>query len=103
MSKRLFVLAVIFALTLLVAATVGAAPAAMAQETEEEPVVITEADQPAGGIIIRPNSGVAPDDPGDRGGALQLTLLALILVFAGVAFYSVRRSSRKALAAQGRT
>lgn len=93
---------ILLALVLLVGSFVVVVPAAQAQESDEAPVVVTEADQPAGGIIIRPNSGVAPDDPGDRGGALQLTLLALIVGFVGVAFFSVRRSSRKALAAQGR-
>ncbi|MEM7288666.1 MAG: hypothetical protein AAF480_20150 [Actinomycetota bacterium] len=92
----------LLALAVVVASLVAVGPVAAAQETEEEPVTITQADQPAGGIIVQPNSGVAPDDPGDRGGALQLTLLALILGFVGVAFYSIRRSSRKALAAQGR-
>ena len=93
----------LLALALVAASVVAVAPAAAAQDTDEGPVVVTEADQPAGGIIIQPNSGVAPDDPGDRGGALQLTLLALILGFVGLAFFSIRRSSRKALAAQGRT
>lgn len=93
----------LLALALLLGSLVAAAPNAVAQESDEGPVVVTEADQPAGGIIIRPNSGVAPDDPGDRGGALQLTLLGLIVGFVGVAFFSIRRSSRKALASQGRT
>lgn len=93
----------LLAIALILGSLVLAAPVVGAQETEEEPVTITQADQPAGGIIIQPNSGVAPDDPGDRGGALQLTLLALILGFVGLAFFSIRRSSRKALAAQGRT
>ena len=94
---------ILLAIALLIGSLVAVAPSAVAQDTEEGPVVVTEADQPAGGIIIQPNSGVAPDDPGDRGGALQLTLLALIVGFAGIAFFSVRRSSRKALATQGRT
>lgn len=93
----------LLAFALVLGSLVVLAPTAAAQENDEGPVVVTEADQPAGGIIIQPNSGVAPDDPGDRGGALQLTLLALIVGFVGVAFFSIRRSSRKALAAQGRT
>lgn len=93
----------LLAFALVLGSLVALAPTAAAQENDEGPVVVTEADQPAGGIIIQPNSGVAPDDPGDRGGALQLTLLALIVGFVGVAFFSIRRSSRKALAAQGRT
>ena len=87
---------------LLTALAVGPAPAA-AQDDTENPVTISEADQPVGGIIVKPNSGAPPQDAGDRGGALQVTLFALIVAFAGVAFFSIRRSSRRALATQGRT
>lgn len=93
---------ILLALALLLGSLFLVTPTAVAQDTDEGPVVVTEADQPAGGIIIRPNSGVAPDDPGDRGGALQLTLLGLIVGFVAVAFFSIRRSSRRALASQGR-
>lgn len=81
------------------AAVVGSAGPAGAQDEDPPPVEISDdVDQPVGGIIPKPNSGVAPDDAGDRGGALQLALLGLIVTFAAVAFFSVRRTSRKALA-----
>lgn len=80
------------ALAVVIVAVGGAS--AGAQEPEPEPAVeITEpgADQPAGGIIVRPNSGTAPDDPGDRGGAWQLLLLGLIVAFFAIAILSIRR------------
>jgi hypothetical protein len=58
------------------------------------PADLSEFDSPVGGIIPDPNSGSAPTDPGDRGGVLQLTLLALIVGFGAVAVFSVRRAGR---------
>ena len=37
------------------------------------------ADDGAGGIIPKPNSGVAPQQPGDRGGWMQTLLFGLVL------------------------
>lgn len=70
-------------------------------EPTTPPVVISEADEgdsPVGDIIPKPNSGREPTDAGDRGGALQLTLLALIVGFFAIAAFSIRRQM---LAARG--
>lgn len=48
---------------------------------------------PAGEIIPEPNSGEAPEEAGDRGGALQLALLGTVtLAVACIAVYLVGRS-----------
>lgn len=84
-------------LLLAVAAWVfAAAPAHGLQDDPPTGTQIEDADQPAGGIIPRPNSGNAPTDAAERGGALQLLLLGLIVVFGCVAVWSVRRSGQKA-------
>ena len=67
--------------------------------SEEEPdtskgVEIIKVDD-GSGIIPKPGSGVAPESPTDRGGALQLGLLGLLLLFPVVAITSVRRQARK--------
>ena len=79
------------------------APAAQAQNAEPTtpPVEIDEVndvDSPLGEIIPKPNSGAPPENPGDRGGALQLTLLALVVTFFAFAVFSVRRQVRAAQA-----
>jgi uncharacterized protein HemX len=50
---------------------------------------------PPADIIPQPNSGAAPEEAGDRGGALQLALLGIIVlaVAAGVA-HVVRQARR---------
>lgn len=46
-------------------------------------------------IIPRPNSGHAPAEAGDRGGALQLTILGVLVVgISGAAVHLVRDSRR---------
>ncbi|MGI9624378.1 MAG: hypothetical protein ACR2PK_16210 [Acidimicrobiales bacterium] len=88
------------AATLGILAIVWLVPGAVAvAQTEESPggPQIEDVDQPVGGIIPLPNSGAEPADPGDRGGALQLALLGLLVAFAVIAVWSIRRSSRKAL------
>ena len=47
------------------------------------------------GIIPKPGSGSAPSRPTDRGGALQLTLLGLLVLFPVIAIASVRRQARR--------
>jgi hypothetical protein len=51
-------------------------------------------------IIPRPNEGHEPIDSGDRGGSLQLGLLALMVVAVGGGVAYVVHESRKARAAQ---
>jgi hypothetical protein len=46
-------------------------------------------------IIPDPNSGQPPSEAGDRGGALQLALLALILVGVGVVVWRIAVSARR--------
>ena len=93
-------LAVFTALMLGLLGPVGLSGTALAQDGEPTPppVEITSCtdDDPVGDIIPKPNSGQAPETPADRGGALQLTLLALIVGFFGLAVFSVRRQMRAA-------
>lgn len=51
---------------------------------------------PGGGIIPAPDSGEAPDSPGDRGGWAQLGLLAVLVGGLGVMVALVVRSARRA-------
>lgn len=53
-------------------------------------------------IVPRPNSGEAPDEAGDRGGALQLGLLALVVLAVALATANLVRQSRRARAAHSR-
>jgi hypothetical protein len=82
----------LFALVLL-ALSLQVAPAA-AQDPSTTSTTITEVPDPH--IIPEPNSGVEPHDAGDRGGALQLALLAGLVVAIGGAVLFVVRQSRRA-------
>jgi len=53
---------------------------------------------PAQDIIPEPDSGAPPSEAGDRGGALQLGVLALVVVAVGVAVLGLVRQSRHARA-----
>ncbi len=53
---------------------------------------------PTQDIVPEPNAGEAPDEAGDRGGALQLAVLALLVVAIGGAVALVVRQSRRARA-----
>jgi hypothetical protein len=46
-------------------------------------------------IIPEPNSGHAPTEAGDRGGALQLALLALILAGVGIIAWRIVVAARR--------
>lgn len=50
-------------------------------------------------IVPKPNSGSAPDEAGDRGGALQLLLPVVIAGALGGAVLHLRRQSRRARSA----
>lgn len=47
-------------------------------------------------IVPKPNSGSAPTEAGDRGGALQLAVLGLLVVAVGGAALHLTRQARRA-------
>lgn len=51
---------------------------------------------PVEDIIPRPNSGHAPHDAGDRGGALQLLLPVLLVAAVGGGAWHLTREARRA-------
>ena len=57
--------------------------------TDDEPL-------PGGDIIPQPDSGVEPEDAGDRGGALQLTVFVVMLAGIALIVTLIVRESRKA-------
>ena len=71
-----------------------AAPAAHAQEPDTTTTSLPQV--PTQEIVPQPGSGAEPDEAGDRGGALQLGLLALVVVAMGGAVAVVVRQSRRA-------
>jgi len=61
------------------------------------PTVALAQDDPVvtdGGIVPKPNSGKAPEEAGDRGGALQLMLPALLVVAIGGGTWHLVRQAR---------
>ena len=73
----------VVAVILLVALMLSMGVAALAQEGES----------PVGEIIPKPDSGAEPEEPGDRGGSLQVILLGLIgVAITGMAVYIARQS-----------
>jgi hypothetical protein len=59
--------------------------------TADEP----DAQVPEEGIIPEPDSGRPPEEAGDRGGALQLAVLVLIVAGVGVIAAQVVRQARR--------
>jgi hypothetical protein len=77
-----------------------AAGIAAGQEQEQpegsgEPTTTTSPAAPDQDIIPEPNSGQPPSEAGDRGGALQLVLLALIVIGVGVVAWRIAVSARR--------
>lgn len=105
-SARRFLVALLAALTLAVVLGVGwagpvaAAPSATSTTGQEQPTTTAPAPE-SGGIIPEPNSGVAPQDAGDRGGALQTVLFAVICGGVLLIGALVVRESRAARAKRG--
>jgi hypothetical protein len=89
---------------LLALVVLSPAPAARAQEPPQRDVagsIVTSGEPlPAPHIIPRPNEGHEPVDAGDRGGALQLGLLALLVVAVGGGAAYVVHQSRAARRAE---
>jgi hypothetical protein len=106
MRPRLAGLRLLAALVALLVATAAlggvAAAQGVAPENDPDGDVSTN-DQPVPGndIIPEPDSGVAPTDAGDRGGALQLTVFVAILAGIGAIVALAVRESRKARRARG--
>ena len=63
---------------------------------DEPPSTTTTVGIPSQDIIPEPNTDAAPTEAGDRGGALQLGLLAVVVVVIGVAVAGLIRQSRRA-------
>jgi len=76
-------------------------PVAAASSAQPEPPPSTIAPDEEQGIIPEPNSGHEPREAGDRGGSLQLAVLAVIVTGVGVIAGFVVRESRRNLAARG--
>ncbi len=79
---------------------VGAAPSAPADHDLDEPASTTSV-PPTPDIIPKPNQGVAPQDAGDRGGALQTALFVGILAGVGGIGAWVWRQSRRVRVERG--
>ncbi len=77
------------------------ASAALAQD-DSDGLDIGTPDEPRVTILPRPDSGRAPETPGDPGGWQQLTLLAVIVVALVLMFFLVRRQARRARTEAGR-
>jgi hypothetical protein len=95
----------IVAVALLLAGVPGVLPATAAAAgpaqttTSEQTTTTAPAGQPD--IIPEPNSGEAPDDAGDRGGALQTVIFVVMLLGVVVIGVLVFRESRKARERRG--
>lgn len=77
------------------ALTFGFPAPALAQDTPTPSTATTIVVRPVPDIVPRPNSGTAPGEAGDRGGALQLGLLGLVVVMIGGAVANLVRQSRR--------
>lgn len=91
---------VVCLLVLIAVLSMVGAPGSAASSSEEERPTTTE-QPPAPNIIPRPNQGVAPQDAGDRGGALQTVVFVVIVAGALLMVGLVVRSSRRARAERG--
>lgn len=67
---------------------------AAAQEPEDSTTIAPGAEAPQ--IIPRPDVGAEPEEAGDRGGALQLALLGLLVVAIGGAVLLLVHQSQRA-------
>jgi hypothetical protein len=84
---------------LAVVVVLAAAPAASAQSDDQG--TTTTAPERGGDIIPEPNSGVEPEDAGDRGGSLQTAIFIGIVGGIVVMGAVLVRQSRKARADRG--
>lgn len=78
---------------LLVLTVLGSVAPVEASLTQEAP---STTGVPAPDIIPRPDSGEAPTEAGDRGGALQLLVLGVVVIALGGGVVHVVRQARRA-------
>lgn len=83
-----------FVLAVLMVATAALGPTAPAQEPPSTGL-------PTQDIVPQPDSGRAPEEAGDRGGALQLLIPAALVLAIGGAVLHLRRQSRRARYSEG--
>jgi len=95
--RRRFLL-LLFLMSTAVTLTFGVPTPAVAQDAPPPSSSTTIVVRPAPDIVPRPNSGAAPAEAGDRGGALQLGLLTLVVVLIGGVTVHLVRQSRRARA-----
>ena len=74
----------------------GNNPVFAEEDTGSDGIKVFQSDD-GNSIIPKPGSGTPPSSAADRGGALQLTLLGLLILFPIIAILSVRRQGRKSL------
>jgi hypothetical protein len=87
--------ALLVAALLVCAFSLLTAPSAATAQDAPTPDETSSTPVPTPHIIPEPNSGHKPIDAGDRGGALQLLLLAVLVVaVGGIALHLVRESRR---------
>ncbi len=99
-DRRAFVVAAVVLFGVLALAL--AATALLADPGEPTPESAPSPQDPPS-IIVKPNTGQAPEDSGDRGGWEQLALLGIMVVaVGGIGFVAVRGSSAKARAGRER-
>lgn len=82
----------VVAIVLILALVLALGAAAFA----DEPSGSSGSEVPSQGIVPKPNSGTAPEEAGDRGGALQLLVLAGVVVAVGGTTARLVRQSRGA-------
>ena len=95
-TKAFAVGGVLLALLVLLVLHCASSETAYAQDDNGDGVKVYQYDE-GNSIIPKPGSGVAPESITDRGGALQITLLGLLVLFPIVAILSIRRQGRKNL------
>lgn len=92
-------------LSVLVLAAVLVLAGGLPAHAQEPSSPTTLAEQELPGIIPKPNSGRKPEQPGDRGGALQTITFAVIMgglaVIGVVISRSTARTTRARMAASG--
>lgn len=81
------------ALVIVVVALAAPVTPAVAQDPTTTTSIV---ELPPDGIVPKPNSGEAPSEAGDRGGALQLGIMAVVTVAIGGAVLALVRQSRRA-------